>query len=476
MEAKEALDKILMPKSVSVVGASTDPFKWGNMLLAAIQKSGFEGEIYPVNPRAEEILGLKCYPNVREIPEEVDLAIVVVPARFVPSVFEDIVSIGIKGAIIITSGFGETGEKGQKSIQEIRKISEGKLRFIGPNCMGVTSSPAKLSALMIPFLHESGEVAFISQSGGYGLQLYLRASAIGIGIGKFISSGNESDIKSWEYLKYFGEDPDTTLICMYIEGLKDGRKWYEEAKKISSEKPIVVIKVGVTDEGSKAAASHTGSIAGSDNIYNAAFKQAGVIRAQDAGEMFDYIKGLLYCPLPKGPNIGIVSNSGGIAVEVADRLIQNRMEVPLLAKGAQQEIEAVIPEFGNPRNPVDLTATLNMNSFLNVPGIVLKQPEIHGMITIGLGTAILKTMFPDVPKEDLTEIYKWLNGQLVNTYKEYAKPVIVIDPAADVEPESAKIMEAQKIPVYTTPERAADVMGILYKRKIYLSKMKGLIT
>jgi acyl-CoA synthetase (NDP forming) len=327
---------------------------------------------------------------------------------------------------------------------------------------------------MVPFLSEEGDVAFISQSGGYGLQLYLRSAALGIGVGKFVSSGNESDLKGWEYLRYFGEDPDTKLICMYIEGLKDGRKWYEEAKKITPHKPIVVIKVGVTEAGSKAAASHTGSIAGSDQIYEAAFRQAGVVRAGDAGEMFDFIKGLLYCDLPEGPNIGIVSNSGGVAVETADRLIQNGMNVPTLSEEAQQEVLGVIPAFGNPKNPVDLTATLDMNSFLRTPDIVLKQPEIHGMITIGLGTAILKTMFPDVATEDLMGMIEWLNGQLIGTYKKYGKPVIVIDPAADVEPDSAKVMEAQRVPVYTTPERAADVMGVLYKRKLYLDKIKNM--
>lgn len=471
MEAKEALDKILMPKSIAVIGASTDPFKWGNMLLAAIQKSGFEGDIYPINPRAEEILGLKCYANVRDVPGGIDSAVVVVPARFVPTVFEDMVAKGIKGAVVITSGFSETGEEGAEAIRQIRETAAGKLRFIGPNCMGVTSSPGKLSALMVPFLSEEGEVAFISQSGGYGLQLYLRSAALGVGVGKFISSGNESDLKGWEYLRYFGEDPHTKLVCMYIEGLKDGRRWYEEAKKITPHKPIVVIKVGVTEAGSKAAASHTGSIAGSDQVYEAAFKQAGVVRAGDAGEMFDFIKGLLYCKLPEGPNVGIVSNSGGVAVETADRLIQNGMKVPTLSEEAQNEILGVIPAFGNPKNPVDLTATLDMNSFLRTPEIVLKQPEIHGMITIGLGTAILKTMFPDVAPEDLMGMIEWLNGQLVGTYKKYEKPVIVIDPAADVEPESAKVMEAQKVPVYTTPERAADVMGVLYRRKLYLDKV-----
>ncbi|MCK4317905.1 hypothetical protein KAW53_03995, partial [Candidatus Bathyarchaeota archaeon] len=235
----------------------------------------------------------------------------------------------------------------------------------------------------------------------------------------------------------------------------------------------VAIKVGVTEAGSKAAASHTGSIAGSDKVYDAAFRQAGVIRAYDAAEMFDFVKGLLYCPLPEGLNVGIVSNSGGVAVETADRLIQNGLKVPTFSEEAQEEIKQLIPAFGNPRNPVDLTATLNMNSFLNVPDIMLKQPEIHGMITISLGTSIIKTMFPDVPDEDLQGMYEWINGTLLKTYKKYDKPVIVIDPAADVAGASAKILEKEKVPVYTTPERAADVMGVLYKRKLYLDKISG---
>ncbi|MBD3205227.1 hypothetical protein GF319_02645 [Candidatus Bathyarchaeota archaeon] len=472
MDANEALDKILNPKSVAVIGASTDPFKWGYMLLNAVKTSGFEGEIYPINPKAEEILDLKCYANVKEVPGEIDMGLVVVPARIVPSVFQDMKEKNIKGAVVITSGFSEAGEEGADLIKQIKDVAEGNTRFIGPNCMGVTSSDAKLSALMIPFLHDSGKVAFVSQSGGYGLQLYLRADAMGVGVNKFVSSGNESDLKGWNYLEYFGQDENTKIIAMYIEGLKEGRKWFETAKTVTPKKPIVAIKVGVTEAGSKAAASHTGSIAGSDKVYDAAFKQAGVIRAYDAGEMFDYVKGLLYCPLPEGKNIGIVSNSGGVAVETADRLIQNDLNVPTLNDEAQEEIKQLIPDFGNPKNPVDLTATLDMNSFLNVPDVVLKQPEIHGMITISLGTSIIKTMFPDVPDEDLQGMYEWINGTLLKTYKKYEKPVIVIDPAADVAGASAKILENEQIPVYTTPERAADVMGVLYRRKQFLEKVK----
>lgn len=474
MSAKEALDKILKPKSIAVIGASTDPFKWGYMLLNSIKVGGFQGDIYPINIRADEIdeiLGYKCYKSILDVPGPVDSAVIVVPARFVPSVFQDMKKKGTTGAVVITSGFSETGEEGAKQIASIVELAKGNTRFIGPNCMGVTSSEGKLSALMVPFLAESGEVAFISQSGGYGLQLYVRAVHMGLGVGNFISSGNESDLKGWNYLEYFGEDENTKLIAMYIEGLKNGRKWYEAAKIVTKKKPIVVIKVGVTEEGSKAAASHTGSIAGSDQIYDAAFRQAGVIRAYDAVEMFDYVKGLMFCQLPQGPNIGIVSNSGGIAVETADRLIQNGLKIPKFNDEYRAEIDALIPAFGNSANPVDLTASLDMNSFLNVPDIVMKNPEVHGMIAIGLGAAILKTMFPDVAAEDLQGMIEWINGTLINTYKKYDKPVIIIDPSADVDPSSAKVLEKSKIPVYITPGRAADVMAMLYKRKLFLDRV-----
>jgi len=474
VSVKEALDKILMPRSVAVVGASKDPFKWGNMLLKAILKSGFEGRVYPINPKEKEIEGLPCYPTVKDVPDDIDMAIIVVPARIVPMIFKDLAEKGVKGAVVISSGFGETGEEGKKLVEEIKKNAAGKVRFIGPNCMGVCSSPAKLSALMVPFLHEKGEVAFISQSGGYGLQLYLRASAMGVGVCKFISSGNEDDITSVDYLRYFAEDPEVKLICMYIEGLRRGREWFEVAREVSKRKPIVVIKVGTTEEGGKAAASHTGALSGSDRVYDAAFKQAGVIRARDAAEMFDFIKGLLYAPLPKGNRIAIVSNSGGICVETTDALVKNGLQVPTLRKEAQEEIMKLIPPFGNPRNPVDLTASLNLNSYLRVPDIVLKEDYIDGLIMVGLGTTLMHQMFPELKPEEFMDIYKWINQQLIEIFKKYEKPVLMINPAADIEPEAVRVLEEAGIPVYTTPERAADVLAVLYRRRRYLERVGAL--
>ncbi|MFB0543422.1 MAG: acetate--CoA ligase family protein, partial [Candidatus Bathyarchaeia archaeon] len=365
MGLKESLDAILNPSGIAVIGASKDPMKWGHMLLVAIMNGGYEGGLYPINPREEEIEELKVYPRVTDVPEPVDLAIIVVPAGVVPSVMGDCVEKGVKGAVVITSGFGEAGEEGKRLQDEVVEIAEkGGVRIIGPNVMGICNSKAKLSALMVPFLHEKGEVAFVSQSGGYGMQLYLRASAMGVGIASFISSGNEADLSAVDFVRYFGEDDSIRVIAMYLEGLKRGREFFEVAREVTRRKPIVVIKVGTTEVGGRAAASHTGALAGSDQLYDAMFKQAGIIRAGDASEMFDIIKGFLYAPLPEGNRIGVVSNSGGIAVETTDACVINGLTIPTLPEERQKEILKVIPAFGNPRNPVDLTASLNMNSFL----------------------------------------------------------------------------------------------------------------
>ena len=471
MSAKESLDAILNPSGIAVIGASKDPLKWGHMLLAAIMKGGYKGRLYPINPKETEIEGLKVYPTVADVPEPVDLAIIVVPANAVPSVMNDCAKKHVKGAVIITSGFGETGPEGKKVQDEVVKIAQaGGVRFVGPNVMGICSSKARLSALMVPFLHEKGEVAFVSQSGGYGLQLYLRASSMGVGISSFISSGNEADLNMVDYIKYFADDPSVKAICMYMEGLRQGRAFYETAKEITKNKPIVVIKVGTSEVGSRAASSHTGALAGSDKVYDAMFKQAGILRASNATEMFDIIKGLLYAPLPKGNRIGVISNSGGIAVETADALSRNNLVMPTLPEERQKELLKVIPAFGNPRNPVDLTASLNMASFLKAPDVVLGDPNIDGLITIGLGTSLMQVMFPDAKPEDLMGLYKWINDQLIATYRKYGKPVLIINPSADIEPESSKLLEEARMPVYVTPEAAADVMGALYRYKQHLGK------
>ena len=471
---KLSLDYILYPSSIAVIGASGDPFKWGSMLLSSILNGGFNGKVYPINPTEDEVKGLKCYPRVTDVPEAVDLAIVVVPLPVVPQVIGDCVEKGVRGAVIITSGFSEAGEEGKRLQEEIVRIAKkGGIRLVGPNCMGICSSPSKLSALMIPFLYEGGNVAFISQSGGYGMQLYLRAMSAGVGISKFISSGNEADLTCTDYLEYFAEDEEVRLIALYLEGIRNGRRFLETAREVVKKKPIVVIKVGRTEMGSRAAASHTGAIAGSDRIYDAAFKQAGVIRTSNAEEMFDVIKALLYCPLPKGNRIGVITNSGGIGVETADSCVELGFQLPELPSKTQEEIMRYVPPFANPRNPVDITASLNMEAFLKVPEIVLADENIDAAITLGLGISVMQTLFPGTPREAFLQIFKSLSERLIGTYKKSGKPVLVINPAADIESEAVKILEESGVPVYLTPERAAKAMAALYRYKLALDRLKA---
>ncbi len=467
------LDRILNPSSVALIGASRDPLKWGHMLLTNIVKGGFQGNVYPINPTADEIDGLKCYPTVKDVPGDVDLAILVVPSQAVPQVVRECVEKGVRGAVVITSGFGETGAEGKKLQDEMVGIlKQGKLRLIGPNCMGICSSPAKLSAIMIPFLHERGDVAFISQSGGYGEQLYLRAASVGVGISKFVSSGNEADLTCADYLEYFGQDDSIKLIAMYIEGVRNGRRFLNVAREVSKKKPIVVMKVGTSEAGGRAAASHTGALAGSDKIYDGAFKQMGILRISNAEEMFDAIKALLYCPLPRGNRMGVIANSGGVCVETIDRCSELGLDVPTLSAETQAKILKLIPSFGNPRNPVDLTASLDMNSFLNVPAIVLQEENIDGLITLGLGTSLIRTMLPTATEETYLQLFKGISEQLIKTYKKFDKPVLVINPAADIEPEAVKVFEDNGVPVYLTPQHAARTMATLFKYKKYLEAGK----
>jgi len=469
---RNPIDYIMNPSSVAVVGASQDPLKWGHMIFASIIAGGFQGKLYPINPRADAIEGFKCYPSIRNVPGDVDLAIIVVPADAVPSVIEDCGAKGTPAAVIITAGFGETGEAGRILQQKIVDLAEkNNVKFVGPNCMGVCSSPAKLSALMVPFLHPKGDVAFVSQSGGYGMQLYLMASSVGVGISKFISSGNEASLKGVDYLEYFGEDPDIKVIAMYLESIRDGRRFMKVASEVSKKKPIVVIKVGVSETGSKAAASHTGALAGSDKVYDAAFKQTGIVRAHDAEEMFDIIKAFVRCPLPQGNRIGIISNSGGICVETSDAAEMYGLEIPMFSEARQKEILKYIPWFGNPRNPVDLTATLNMASFLKVPEVMLQDEAIDGLIMLGLGTSVIQQLFPTAPKETFVELFKNLNKQIIDSTRKYGKPVIVINPSADIEAEAAKFLEESNVPVYLTPERAVKAMSALYRYKVARDKL-----
>ena len=291
---------IFEPKSIAVIGASRDPKAWGHVILKNIIDYGFEGKVYPVNPKTDRLLGLRCYPDVRSIPGDIDLVVITVPAKIVPYVMEACIERGVKAAIIITAGFSEIGLEGEKLEKEVVKIArKGKIRFVEPNRMGVFVAKSKLNAVFTSISPKAGHIAFISQSGAFaGTMLYWVAMK-NIGFSTAISVGNRADLEVSDYLMYLADDETTKVTIMYIEGVKDGRKFIKALECYTRKKPLVVMKIGYTASGAKAAHSHTAAIAGRDEIYNAVFRKYGVIRVYEPDDMFNTALAFEKLPLLK---------------------------------------------------------------------------------------------------------------------------------------------------------------------------------
>jgi acetyl coenzyme A synthetase (ADP forming)-like protein len=313
------MDNFFNPKSIAVIGASRSPGKVGYDILRNIIQYGYEGAVYPVNPGAAEILGKKSYPSLLDVPGQVDLAVIVVPSKKVIEVIEQCGSKGISAAIVISAGFKESGIEGARLENEmLTKAKEGGVRLIGPNCLGVIDTHSKMNASFAAGMPAKGGIGFFSQSGALCLAVLDRALPDEIGFSKFISMGNKSDITDTDIMLALAEDDNTRVILGYIEGLADGRRFMEVAAQVSKRKPLIILKSGITSSGAKAASSHTGALAGREAAFSSAFKQSGVIRAHTLNELFNYALAFANQPLPRGPNVAIITNSGGPGILAAD--------------------------------------------------------------------------------------------------------------------------------------------------------------
>ena len=352
----EQLDHIFKPKSVAIIGASSTMEKWGGRLLRRALQSNYRGNIYPVNPKAKELMGVKAYADVRDIPGEVELAVFTVMAAQVPVVMTACVEKGVKGGVIISADFAETGETGKRLEEETAKIARaGNLRFVGPNCNGIWCSASNLNITPIED-RMSGPVAFISQSGSFGGIANRLTGDRGYGLSKFIAIGNQGDLTATDFLEYLSYDDDTKVITMYMEGFKDGTRFFEVARKVAAKKPILLMKGGRSDVGARATMSHTASIAGSDDVLDAICRQAGIIRVNQLEHLFIMAEPLFSQPLPKGKRIGILAN-GGQGVVASDNIVVLGMEVPEFTKEDAARLKSMLPPHApNPRNPVDFAA------------------------------------------------------------------------------------------------------------------------
>ncbi len=459
------LSSIFYPKSIAIIGASRQQGSVGQALLANIIDSRFQGIVYPVNPRAKGILGIKCYPRVMDIPDEVDLAIVIVPARFVPGVLEECGKKKIKGAIVISAGFKEIGGEGielEKKVQKI--IQKYDISLVGPNCLGVMNTDLELSmnATFGTPMSKEGNIAFISQSGALCVAVLDYAKESNIGFSKFISMGNKAGLTENELLLYLKNDPKTDVILMYLEDLVNGREFMKIARDITSSptnpKPIIALKAGRTLLGAKAASSHTGSLAGSDRVYDAIFNQCGVLRGETLEELFDYVKAFSSQPLPQGENVAIITNSGGPGILATDSCIRHGLNIAPFSKNTINALKTILPPQASLNNPVDLIAEAQHELYEATLREILKDKNVHSSIII-----LTATSFTDVDK---------IADSIVRTAKKFKKPVLcsflgVYDVSSGIE-----ILEENGIPSYRFPESAARVLSEMTKFNWWLNRPK----
>jgi len=435
------LDFIFRPSSIAVIGASEDERKIGHVVFRNLVKQGFKGKVYPVNPKRKEILGIKCYPSIKDIPDKIDLAIIVIPARGVPSVVKDCAEHGVKGLVVITAGFREIGEEGLKLEKEIVKlVRSANIKMVGPNCLGVINTLNRMNATFASDLPPSGRVAFFSQSGALGVALIDWAVENDFGFGKFVSLGNKADLNETDFLEYFGKDPETDVILGYIEDIKDGKRFLEVAKKVSKVKPVIIIKAGATEAGARAASSHTGALAGFDRAFSEAFKKAGIIRVNTIQELFETAEIFKVKRFPRGNNLLVITNAGGPGIIAADTADKFGIKLNPMS---QKSIEAIIdklPSNVSLYNPVDIIGDATSERYKIVLEQAIKDSVVDGICVILTPQAI--TDVENVAKE------------IVNTNKISEKPIFACFIGGKKVKEAVKFLKYNQVPCYSDPSTA----------------------
>ena len=455
---KQQLDSIFRPRSVAIVGASNNPDRWGHHTASSVLNlSQFRGEVYPINPKEDLVQGLPAYKSVLEVPGPIDLAVIVVNASQVVDVFRQCVEKQVGGAVIITAGFAEVGEEGAELQRELVELSrQSGIRFVGPNCNGLWTSAARLNLCFWDIV-KPGRTAFISQSGTMGDYLFDVSQAKGYGFSKLVSSGNQASLNVCDYLEYLADDEDTRAVALYVEGVKDGRRFLEVARKTTARKPVLVYKVGRTEAGARAAATHTASLTGSTQLFDAACRQAGVQVCDNMLEMFDFAETLACQPIPRGRRIGIASGGGGFCVVTAEACAKVGLEVPVLDGEAQREVLTHVREFSPTLvNPLDLIARKSHLDYAAAIEVLAKQDCIDGLIIMPPYGSFQRTSSVENMK-GLVECCATLG----DIPRKYGKPVLAFATRGDGVNPIHEIMKRGEIPFFESPETCARAMKAL---------------
>ena len=445
------LESFFKPKTIAVVGASKNSTKIGHAVLKNILISDYECDVYPINPNEKEILGQKCYKKVTNAPGIIDLVIISVPAKIVPQIMSDCVNKKVKNVIIISSGFSEIGNHELEN--EIKKIIKNKdMRVLGPNVMGYKNSANGLDASFVFGYARKGNLSLISQSGALGIGMIHLANSEFVGISKIIGVGNKIDIDDDDLIDYFAQDPDTKVVGLYIEAVKEGREFMNSIKRCK--KPVLIVKAGITEAGARATASHTGSMAGSDKIYDAAIKQAGGIRCRDVVEMFDTARALAGQPPAPGNRIGIITNGGGFGILLTDACVENGLVVPKLSKKTYKKIDKILPDIVKPNNPIDLTGDAGFYRYEATTKVLLEDPNIDGIIVASVHGGYAR------PREFTCAILKMVRERKL--HEEYKKPILATWVGGKEFEDMVMDLKSAGVPIYPSSWRIARSMRGLY--------------
>ena len=450
-----SMNRIMKPKAVAVIGASNEAGKIGNSVMKNLINGGYKGKIYPINPKDAEVMGVKAYKSVKDVPDEIDTAVFAVPAKFVASALRECGEKKIAGAVLIPSGFGETGNiEGQEELQKIGR--EFNIRLMGPNIYGFYYTPANLCATFCTAYDVKGSTALSSQSGGIGMAIIGFSRSAKMGVSAIVGLGNKSDIDEDDLLLFFEQDENTNVIAQHAEDLKDGRAFAEVAKRVSKKKPVIMLKAGRTEMGAAAAASHTGAVAGTDKIYEDVLRQSGVIRARSLRQMLELSRGVPILPTPKGENVVIITGAGGSGVLLSDACVDNGLK---LLKPMPDDLDAAfrkfIPPFGAAGNPVDITGGEPPITYVNTVKLGLEDDRVHALI-LGYWHTIVTP--PMVFARNMVEVVNEMKA------KGKVKPVVV-SLAGDVEvEEAAQYLYENGIPAYAySTELPVEVLGAKYQ-------------
>lgn len=464
----QVLDHIFKPSAIAVIGASATPGKWGYLMIQRLILSGYSGKIYPVNPNQNEILGFSCHKSILDIAGPIDLAVITTPAEAVPGHLRDCARRGIKGAVIITAGFAETGDEGARLEDELRSIAiDTGIRFVGPNCMGLWSAAGKVN-LCFSRPVNAGPVSFISQSGTFGVAIAQVASQKGYGLRIFVSIGNQTDLDVSDYFDYLASDDETKVVTVYLEGLKAGRRFFESARNMVKKKPVVLYKGGRTKEGARATMSHTASIAGSDRVFDGMCRQAGIIQVQEAFHLFEIAEALVGSPIPRGNRVAILG-SGGQGVVGTDACASLGLQLPELDPHTASEISGLLPGHAPlAKNPVDFAGS--RRTALQEAEIIeklLKLDYIDGVIS---NVPVSPQIWDPTLKIDLGEsmpfpksVQEAIEGarMYASLPVRYGKPVICLRFSRLEQDIMEDILKEGGIPIYDTPEQCARAMAAL---------------